>query len=379
MYARGQQRMHRPAVVGGEPITPERAVALRTVVFGTCATPSKGEWLRTGLVFREPGKDLSYGLKAPRNGTRGLLSAVQAYVIKYLLFDDNCSSDKLSSSSQYLKPSKEKQREVLELALVDILWKIGEGKKAVVCLPQEKSYVPHSLAYFQDSLTEKLHFFEVNNEEELKMLIKRYSYLFQDEPGPGALLLLYSAVITRGISRIISDFSDDKFHLVTTAEEGTHCIVLLLLIGRATPFLHNGIVYVGDEEHYANPHFGILSRSEIGFLMYEENINDSSPPGSRLKTPTLPIWVVFCQGHFGIVFNTNKELLRNYHAERRFDLIYYTCGGNQCQLSVDSRNSFSTKQNTDESTSTLTANLEKLIHTKWPDAQIQWTGTTNVI
>mgnify|MGYP002716752072 FL=1 len=34
--------------------------------------------------------------------------------------------------------------------------------------------------------------------------------------------------------------------------EGLNCIITLLLTGRATPFLHNGVVYVGDEDHYVN-------------------------------------------------------------------------------------------------------------------------------
>lgn len=34
------------------------------------------------------------------------------------------------------------------------------------------------------------------------------------------------------------------------SEEGSLNIVTLLLTGRATPYLHNGVVYVGDEDHY---------------------------------------------------------------------------------------------------------------------------------
>lgn len=33
-------------------------------------------------------------------------------------------------------------------------------------------------------------------------------------------------------------------------EEGSLMIVTLLLTGRATPFLHNGVVYMGDEKTY---------------------------------------------------------------------------------------------------------------------------------
>jgi hypothetical protein len=48
------------------------------------------------------------------------------------------------------------------------------------------------------------------------------------------------------------DMDDEKACLVAGAEEGSHCIVTLLLAGRATPYLHNGVVYVGDEDHYVS-------------------------------------------------------------------------------------------------------------------------------
>ncbi|XP_065214748.1 inactive ubiquitin carboxyl-terminal hydrolase MINDY-4B-like isoform X2 [Planococcus citri] len=376
MYARSQQRPHRPPICGGQPITPEIATALRVLVFGGCATPPRGEWLRTGLVFRESEKDLAYGLRAPRNGTRGLLSALQAYILKYLLFERK--NERKLSADELLKPNKCDQTDALWKALSDILWKIGEKKKAVIALPQEKAYVPHSIAYFQDSVTEKLHIFEISEEEELQIFLKRYIYIFQDEPGPGSLLLLYSAVLTRGIKKVKSDFIDEKQHLVMSSEEGSQCIVMLLLTGRASSFLHNGVVYVGDEDHYAKAHFGVLTRSEIGFLFYEEDMGERAP-GSRLKTPSLPIWVVYCLGHFGVIFNTNKELLRNYHAERRFELIYYTCGGSRCQLIVDTRSNSLGSSKLDENAPTMMVNLEKLIHTKWEDAHIEWNGSTNVI
>lgn len=35
-------------------------------------------------------------------------------------------------------------------------------------------------------------------------------------------------------------------------EEGSLNIVMLLLSGRATPYLHNGVIYVGDEDHYVS-------------------------------------------------------------------------------------------------------------------------------
>ncbi|CAG5052148.1 unnamed protein product [Parnassius apollo] len=95
--------------------------------------------------------------------------------------------------------------------------------------------------------------------------------------------------------------------------------------------------------------------------------------GSRLKTPALPIWVTCCSGHYGVLFNTNRELLRNYHAERRFDVHYYTCGGCHVLLNVDTRTHEDTACFSRNDSNSATP-LEKLIHTKWQDAKLTWTG-----
>ncbi|XP_075235790.1 inactive ubiquitin carboxyl-terminal hydrolase MINDY-4B-like isoform X2 [Lycorma delicatula] len=378
MYPRNVQRaLSRTAVSGGNPITEQLACELRTIVFGTSTAPPRGEWLRTGFTLNNPEKELGFGLKTTKNGTRGLASVIQAYMIKLLLFEKR---ETTLTSEELLKPSRARQIEVMTTAMAEILWKISEQSRVVVLLPQEKCYIQHSLNYFQDSITEKLHVFEFTSVEDIQIFLKRYLYLFLDEPGPGCLLFLYSAVATRGTSRIEKDLEGSKGYLVTAQEEGSECIVTLLLCGRATPYLHNGVVYVGDEEHYAVPQFGILNRNEVGFLIFEEKVDEESRvPGSRLKTPSLPVWVISCLGHYGVIFNTNRELLRNYHAERRFELYYYSCGGSYSTMTVD------TRQSTDEADGlevqeeelviSTNNNIEKVIFTKWQDANITWHGS----
>lgn len=60
--------------------------ALRTLVFGSCATPPRPEWARTGFTLRPYGQSLAFGLRAPRNTTRALVTAVQAVMLKHFLF-----------------------------------------------------------------------------------------------------------------------------------------------------------------------------------------------------------------------------------------------------------------------------------------------------
>ncbi|XP_023711806.1 inactive ubiquitin carboxyl-terminal hydrolase MINDY-4B isoform X5 [Cryptotermes secundus] len=384
IYPRNARVMsQRNPVIGGTPITEELAAELRQVVFGCSVSAPKHEWLRTGLVFRDSDQELGYGLKSPRNGTRGLLSVVQGHIIKHLLFEKR-GKDQHPRPDMMLKPSRIRQIEALWTAIADILWRIGEKSKCSVVLPQDLVHVPHSHKYLQDGITEKLNIFEFTDLEDLQIFIKRHIYIFEDDPGPGALLVLYSAILTRGTHKVKTDMDNEKAFLMAGAEEGSHCIVTLLLTGRATPYLHNGVVYVGDEDHYAMPQFGILSRSEVGFLVWDEcpdgKVEESRQPGSRLKTPSLPVWVSLCAGHYGVLFNTNRELLRNYHAERRFDLHYYTCGGSHSLLTVDTRyneDEVCGKQAGREDFSTAPP-LEKLIHTKWEDAHVRWTGQAPV-
>lgn len=76
-------------------------------------------------------------------------------------------------------------------------------------------------------------------------------------------------------------------------------IITLLLTGRATPYLHNGVVYVGDEDHYALPQFGVLARSTIGLLVYEgEN------EGAHVSL--LKFLISYLHNHFG---NGNRFIL----------------------------------------------------------------------
>lgn len=64
-------------------------------------------------------------------------------------------------------------------------------------------------------------------------------------------------------------------------------IVTLLLTGRATPYIHNGVINVGDENSYVSkmtlcihlcsfpislqavPQYGVLSRCSIGLMLWE--------------------------------------------------------------------------------------------------------------
>ena len=126
-----------------------------------------------------------------------------------------------------------------------------------------------------------------------------------------------------------------------------------------------------------------MGRGVIGLLIYEGENEAlrlaSRQPGSRLKTPATPVWVTCCCGHFGVLYNSNRELLRNYHAEKRFELHYYTCAGCHLAMTVDNRQQDDGEQGQNDSgdrkrEDSYATPLERLIHTKWMEAKITYHG-----
>jgi hypothetical protein len=93
----------------------------------------------------------------------------------------------------------------------------------------------HCLILLTQFLFGQLNVFEFTKLEDLQIFIKRYVYFFTDDPGPGALLFLYSAVWTRGFTNTKGDLDSTKgANLMGNYEEGSLNVVTLLLSGRAT-------------------------------------------------------------------------------------------------------------------------------------------------
>lgn len=75
-----------------------------------------------------------------------------------------------------LKPNEAQQMEALWQSMARILWNIGEQVKVLIVLPGDIPHIPHSHTYFQDSVTEKLYFFEFIQLDDLQIFLKRFLY-----------------------------------------------------------------------------------------------------------------------------------------------------------------------------------------------------------
>ncbi|XP_071530558.1 inactive ubiquitin carboxyl-terminal hydrolase MINDY-4B-like [Panulirus ornatus] len=370
--SRSRSCIRQVPVMGGVPITSDTATELRVQVFGSAdlLTYPLSEWLGHPFSFHDADTALAYGLKVPNSSTKGLVMCVQAFILKHLLF----SSYKLGSVGdipRLLRTTRKAQIDALVAALSDILWKAGERQHAVLCLTNDDIYINEDPSYLDDGCTEKIVCLEFEKYEELKFSIKTYLFELVCENGHGLLLFLYSVILTRTFRRLAEDLDGDRQSLALT--NTIHpCLATLLLTGRATRHLHNGIIYEGSEHTMSVPKTGTLTRAEVGLLVWKrKEDSEEVKVGSRLKTPTFPIWVTRFNDSYGVLFNPNKDLIRDYHAENRFDLYYYSSNTSQTAatvLTINTRHQTTRKER-------QYPPIEKIIHTKWQGADVNWNGT----
>lgn len=109
-------------------------------VFGSASAPPRGEWTRTGLSYVHSQNDpYPFGLRSPKNATRGLQSVVQAFLIKYFIFD-NRPKEKSVPLDKLLKPTESEQVAAMWNSLSEILWNVGDKTKVNVCLPGDSEF-----------------------------------------------------------------------------------------------------------------------------------------------------------------------------------------------------------------------------------------------
>ncbi|KAK6166237.1 hypothetical protein SNE40_022983 [Patella caerulea] len=351
--------------VDSQPIDTKKAIALRTLLFGSAMTSFNDEWKYQSLSFCDIPR-LQYGIVQKKGGACGVLAAIQACMIQEMLFGDN----KLPSNRCF-SPSREERSKFLAVALCKILWRAGGKSKAVVALPSGKTHVITSSKYKPDKLTETLMLYTFNNSEDLLTFFKQNISQFETDGCSGAVLVLYSAILTKGIIKVMGDFDEPGLKLMAAHGYCTQEMVNLLLTGRAVSNVFNDVMEL-ESGGVITTLKGISSRSDIGFLSLFEHYK-SCQVGTFYKTPKYPVWVVCSESHFSVLFSTRRELVNDWKAERRFDLYYYDGLSRQqeeIKLTIDTTNrSFRAPSDDD-----LVPPLEHCIRTKWADAEVDWNG-----
>ncbi|KAM5156845.1 putative ubiquitin carboxyl-terminal hydrolase MINDY-4 [Mantella aurantiaca] len=350
------------------PIDLQQAVELKNLLFGSPLRCFSEEWKIQSFTFCNT-EHLKYGFVQKKGGPCGVLAAVQACLLKNLLFGKD------SDIRWALHPSDIVRTNCLYRAIADILWRAGDCKQAVVTLSSGRQQFTPAGKYKADGILESLILYSFKKFDDLLTFLQQN--INQFERGPfGCILLTVSSVLSRSIDLVQKDFDVPTNCLIGAHAYCTQELVNLILGGKAVSNVFNDIVELDSGNGNSTVLKGVPSRSDIGFLSLFEHYSVCQV-GSYLKTPKYPIWVVCSESHFSVLFCAKKDLVSDWRAERRFDLYYYDGLANQqeeIRLTVDTSGNYVEDEDND-----LVPPLEFCIRTKWKGAVVDWNGTDPIL
>lgn len=349
------------------PIDLRTAMKLKTLILGSANSQFNSEWSRQNLEFSTV-PFLQYGIVQKKGGPCGVLAAIQAYVLLEMLFGEN----KLMPCKN-LEPSPEDCRNALAAALSRMFWHAGDQKTATVALSSGTSHFIGGNQCKPDRLVETLMLYKFSAFTDLNAFIKKNIILFEAEGSSGAILALYSIVLSRTVEKIRSEMDESNGKLLGAYGYCSQEMVNLFVIGQAVSNVFNDRMELDGGAGIVTVLRGIPHRSNIGYLSLFEHYGNCQV-GSYYKTPKYPIWIVCSESHFSVLFSLKLELVSDWRAERRFDLYYYDGLARQqesIKLTIDTTNPEFKAPSDDD----LVPPLDKCIRTKWSDADVNWNST----
>uniref|UniRef100_A0A7N0ZT02 ubiquitinyl hydrolase 1 n=2 Tax=Kalanchoe fedtschenkoi TaxID=63787 RepID=A0A7N0ZT02_KALFE len=359
--AGGVVRVRKDVDLGEQEELPmEKANQLFTMIFGEGV--SKGilaQWTNQGIRFSSD-QETSMGLVQHEGGPCGVLAAIQAFVLKYIIFfPDQLAKDGVSqrsaltrmqrnenlSSDYFASISEDEKTRALVKSIGEILFLCGSQRRAVIATHSvganlagisEDNQKDEVIAQALDGVTfESAADFQ--NNLRITICASRTSTLHRLESmipifrsRMGAILFLISALLSRGLDSIQDDRDDPSLPLVTAPfGHASQEIVNLLLCGQAVPNVFDGRMDLGGGMFLK----GVSSTVEVGFLTLLESLNYCKV-GQNLKRPKWPIWVVGSESHYTVIFATNTNVqdeneleLRESQIRKAFDAQDQSGGG----------------------------------------------------
>lgn len=329
----------------GEELSVAEANELFSMIFGCEVTRDiLGQWTNQGIRF-SPDPDTSMGLVQHEGGPCGVLAAIQAFVLRYLLFfseELNIVSPSLSANvglrrladkesagaDIFSSLSEEKKSRALVRGMGEILFMCGSNRRVVIAsLRILDGNLEESEGRSSDEVISKaLEGLSLESGANLQkvLIINTYTSsvdalqrleallpVFRSRMG--AMLFLISALLSRGMDSVQADRDDPSQPLVTAPfGHASQEIVNLLLSGEAVANVFDGRMDLGGGMFVK----GISTTVEVGFLTLLESLNFCKV-GLHLKCPKWPIWVVGSESHYTVLFALDTKVQEENELEGR--------------------------------------------------------------
>ncbi|KAH9609005.1 hypothetical protein KSS87_020554 [Heliosperma pusillum] len=308
----------------GEELTAEEANELFRIVFG-------GSVSKEILAQFSSDPETSMGLVQHEGGPCGVLAAIQGFVLKYLLFLPEESSNITSKTPQrpWHRESMTPERfAALVRGMAEILFRCGSNKKVVIATlnvldtnglfvndgPKDEIVLQALEGFSMESAADMQKTLRVSTYTSSASVIQRLEAIIPIfESRMGAMLFLISALLSRGLVSVQADRDDPGLPLVTAPfGHASQEIVNLLLSGEAVANVFDEKIDLGGGMFLK----GVSSNVEIGFLTLLESLNFCKV-GLHLKCPKWPIWVVGSESHYTILFAFDPSVQEENEMEER--------------------------------------------------------------
>ncbi|KAI9078625.1 hypothetical protein K1719_039374 [Acacia pycnantha] len=325
----------------------EEADQLFFMVFGNEVSNSVlAQWSNQGIRFSSD-PETSMGLVQHEGGPCGVLAAIQAFVLKYILFHGESnvttmphnqglsalSKSQSFPSNDFSSLNEDVKARALIRSMCEILFLCGSSRKAVIAsLSILGNDNQHSKGISDDeAVAKELEGLSIESGLDLQKVLRVETYTSQTsalqgleamipayQSRMGALLFLISALLSRGLNLVQADRDDPSLPLVTAPfGHASQEIVNLLLCGEAVPNVFDGRMDLGGEMFLK----GISRHVEVGFLTLLESLNFCKV-GQYLKCPKWPIWVVGSESHYTVLFALDTSVQNENELEERESQIH---------------------------------------------------------
>lgn len=341
----------------GEELSIDEANQLFFMVFGGSVTKEIiAQWTNQGIRY-SPDPETSMGLVQHEGGPCGVLATIQGFVLKYLLFVPEDSSNNASRTSQrswkresatpenFASLPEDTKKRALVRSMVEILFRCGNNKRVVIATLDvlDQNDEGSSDGSQDEIILKALEGLSIESAPDLQKTLRVTSYTSSAsaiqrvemmlpvfESRMGAMLFLISALLSRGLDFIQADRDDPSLPLVTAPfGHASQEIVNLLLCGQAVANVFDERIDLGGGMFLK----GVSTDVEVGFLTLLESLNFCKV-GQHLKCPKWPIWVVGSESHYTVLFafhpsvqDENEMEERESRIRRAFDAQDQSGGG----------------------------------------------------
>eukprot|EP00602_Paraphysomonas_sp_CaronLab_P009261 CAMPEP_0185036198 /NCGR_PEP_ID=MMETSP1103-20130426/28780_1 /TAXON_ID=36769 /ORGANISM="Paraphysomonas bandaiensis, Strain Caron Lab Isolate" /LENGTH=580 /DNA_ID=CAMNT_0027573637 /DNA_START=29 /DNA_END=1771 /DNA_ORIENTATION=- len=251
-------------------------------------------WFSQGFQFAD---SPNFGLMQGHGGPCGILAAMQAEIMKDLLF---CSDNNITDANiMSVDPN------AIKHSFVTAAWNILHR-----CKTDDAVYMvdPANESIFDIPSCSKLVVHECYSEVMFHELFNKLMPQYRSECG--CFLFLLSLILTRGASVIRDDMDDSETSLIGQYGHCTQELINLLLIGRASTYVFDGdLPFQGSTSSDGESLVlkGVPHRPQVGYLSHLEALRYCQV-GSYYKTPEFPVWVIGSSSHFSVLFSLDKRL-----------------------------------------------------------------------